>query len=77
MNWKIRFKVNGPEDDSISTMHIDAESLRDACKAVLNNYRSAIILSYQQDDGMERTFDFSEIRSKPYPVNPEMFSLGK
>jgi hypothetical protein len=77
MYWKIRFRVNKSADSPISTIRIDADSLRDACLDVLSLYRNATILSYQEDSGEMRPFDLSDIGFQTYPVDPSMFSAVK
>ena len=43
MYWKIRFRVNKSADSPISTIRIDADTLREACLEVLSLYRLATI----------------------------------
>ena len=77
MYWKIRFRVNKSADSPISTIRVDADTLRDACLDVLSIYRNATILSYQKDGGEVRAFDLSDIGAKSYPIDPLMFSAAK
>jgi len=77
MYWKIRFRVNKSADSPISTIRIDAETLREACLEVLGLYRKATILSYQQDNDEAREFNLSDIGFQTYPVDPHMFSVAK
>ena len=77
MYWKIRFKVNKSADSPISTIRIDADTLREACLDVLSLYRNATILSYQKAGGEVKAFDLSDIGFQTYPVDPQMFSATK
>ena len=77
MYWKFRFRVNKSADSPISTIRIDAETLRDACLDVLSIYRNATILSYQKDGDEVKAFDLSDIGAKSYPIDPLMFSVAK
>lgn len=77
MYWKIHIRVNKSADSPISTIRIDADSLRDACLDVLSLYRNTTILSYQKDDAEIRSFDSSDIGFQTYPVDPRMFSASK
>jgi hypothetical protein len=77
MYWKICFRVNKLADSPISTIRIDAETLREACLEVLGLYRNATILSYQQDGDEARQFDLSDIGVKSYPIDPMIFSVAK
>jgi len=77
MYWKIRFRVNKSANSTISTIRIDADSLREACLEVLSIYRLATILDYQDQSGEIKEFDLSEIGFKTYPVDPSTFSASK
>jgi hypothetical protein len=77
MYWKIRFRVNKSADSPISTIRIDADTLREACLDVLSLYRNATILSYHEDGGEVKPFDLSDIGFQTYPVDPSMFSAVK
>jgi len=77
MYWKIRFKVNKSADSPISTIRIDADTLREACLDVLSLYRNATILSYQKAGGEVKAFDLSDIGFQTYSVDPSMFSVAK
>jgi hypothetical protein len=77
MYWKIRFRVNKSADSPISTIRIDADTLRDACIEVLSLYRLATILDYQKEDGDIRRFELSDIGFQTYPVDSKIFSIVK
>jgi len=77
MYWKIRFRVNKSANSPISTIRIDADSLREACLEVLSIYRLATILDYQDQSGEIKEFDLSKIGFKTYPVDPSTFSASK
>lgn len=77
MYWKVRFRVNKSANSPISTIRIDADSLRDACLEVLSLYRMATILDYQEDGGQVRPFELSDIGAQSYPVDPAMFLVSK
>jgi hypothetical protein len=76
MYWKIRFRVNKSADSPISTIRIDADTLREACLEVLSLYRLATILDSQEGDGEIRRFELSDIGFQTYPVDPNMFSVA-
>jgi len=61
MYWKIRFRVNKSADSPISTIRIDADTLREACLDVLSIYRNATILSYQEDGAPCGAFSFGRV----------------
>jgi hypothetical protein len=77
MYWKIRFRVNKLANSPVSTIRIDADSLREACLEVLSLYRMATILEYQDESGKTNEFDPSEIGLQSYPVDPNLFALNK
>lgn len=77
MFWKIRFRLDKSQNSPISTIRIDAETLRDACADVLNIYRNATILSYQEEDREIVTFDQAHILSESFPVDPLQFARNK
>ena len=77
MYWKIRFRVNKSADSLISTIRIDADTLRKACLEVLDLYRMATILDYQEDGGPVKRFELADIGVQPYPINPNMFVMTK
>jgi hypothetical protein len=77
MHWKIHFRVNKTASSSTSTIKIHAETLREACMEVLNSYRAATILSYQQNDDPAEAFDPAKIGAACYPVDPNAFLINK
>ncbi|QWD63863.1 hypothetical protein [Polynucleobacter sp. MWH-UH2A] len=77
MNWKIRFRVNKTANSPISTIRIDADSLREACIEVVSLYRDATILEYQEGEGALIQFDLSDIGAQSYPIDPNAFSAIK
>jgi hypothetical protein len=77
MYWKIRFRVNKSANSPISTIRIDADSLREACLEVLNLYRSATVLEYQEGNGEIKEFELSDIEFQSHPINPDVFSINK
>lgn len=77
MYWKIRFRVNKTANSPISTIRIDADSLREACIEVVSLYRDATILEYQGNDGIFRQFELSDIGAQTYPIDPNDFLVTK
>lgn len=77
MYWKIHFRVNKTANSPTSTIRIHAETLREACIEVLNSYRTATILSYQENDAPVEAFDLAQIGAVSYPIDPEVFSINK
>lgn len=77
MYWKIRFKVNKTAESPVSTIRIDANTLREACLEVLSLYRQATILDYQEGDGEIKNFNLSDIGFQAYPIDRNMFSVFK
>lgn len=77
MYWKIRFRVNKSADSPISTIRIDADTLREACLEVLSLYRIATILDYQEDGGPVKQFELSDIGAQSYPIDPNIFLMAK
>jgi hypothetical protein len=73
MYWKIRFRVNKAANSPISTIRIDADSLREACIEVVSLYRDATILEYQEGGGALIQFDLSDIGAQSYPIDPNAF----
>ena len=73
MYWKIRFRVNKTAKSPISTIRIDAGSLREACIEVVGLYRDATILEYQEGEGALKQFELSDIGVQSYPINPDAF----
>jgi hypothetical protein len=77
MYWKIRFRVNKLANSPISTIRIDAESLREACLEVFGLYRHATILDYQEGNGEVKDFELSAIGHQSRPIDPDVFSMNK
>jgi hypothetical protein len=77
MYWKIRFRINKSADSPISTIRIDVDTLRNACSEMLNLYRMATILDYQEDGGPVKRLELTDIGFKTYPVDPKIFSINK
>ncbi len=77
MYWKIRFRVNKTANSPISTIRIDAESLREACIEVVSLYRDATILEYQEGENAPTPFELSDIGSQAYPIDPNAFLVAK
>jgi hypothetical protein len=73
MRWTIRFRAN-KADSTISSIQIEAESLREACVEVLSLYRSATILDYQENSGNVKQLNLSDIKFQMHPVDFNMFS---
>jgi hypothetical protein len=44
---------------------------------MLNLYRMATILGYQEDGGPVKRFELTDIGFKTYPVDPKIFSINK
>ena len=77
MYWKIRFRVNKSADSPISTIRIDADTLREGCLEVLSLYRLATILDYQEDGGQVKQFELSDIGAQSYPIDPGIFLMAR
>jgi hypothetical protein len=77
MFWKIRFRVDKSLNSPISTIRIDAETLREACIEVMGIYRNATILTYQEDNGEVISFDSTQSLFESFPVDPIKFSRNK
>ena len=77
MYWKIRFRVNKSADSPISTIRIDADTLREGCLEVLSLYRLATILDYQEDGGQVKQFELSDIGAQSYPIDPGTFLMAR
>jgi hypothetical protein len=77
MYWKIRFRVNKSADSPISTIRIDADTLRKAYLEVLSLYRLATILDYQEDGGQVKQFALSDIGAQSYAIDLTTFLMPK